>query len=271
MAHCTAVSDFYDVGHATGDDRGDAIADAVSAIRDEHLIVLPTDTVYGIAADAFSVEAVAQLLATKGRSRRMPPPVLVADVRTVDGVATEVSDDARALMRAFWPGKLTVVLWAQPTLRWDLGDTEGTVAVRVPGHALAVEILRQTGPLAVSSANRTGQPAATTAAQAREQLGKEVSVYLEDGVSCADPSPSTIVDCTAAIPAVLRLGAISVQELRQVSPQLLDADGNGPDEDSNMPPLPLSPAGSGPTQTELAASTSGDDDNPEPRRGANAG
>lgn len=238
MAHFTDVSDFYDLGAATPDDRRDAVADAVTAIRDEHLIVIPTDTVYGIAADAFSAEAVAQLLATKGRSRQMPPPVLVADMRTVDGVATEVSDDARALMRAFWPGKLTVVLWAQPTLQWDLGDTQGTVAVRVPGHPVAQEVLRQTGPLAVSSANRTGQTAATTAALAQDQLGTEVSVYLEDGTSAVDPAPSTIVDCTSATPQVLRLGAVSVAQLRQVVPGLRDVDGDGPAETpASTPPV----------------------------------
>lgn len=164
--------------------------------------MLPTDTVYGVGADAFSPEAVAAVLAAKGRGRQMPPPVLIPDIRTVSGLAREVSATARALMEAFWPGPLTVILLAQPSLAWDLGDTHGTVALRVPNHDAARALLSRTGPLAVTSANRTGEHAATTAAQAESQLGTKAALYLDAG-----PSPlglaSTIVDATD--PAGLRI------------------------------------------------------------------
>ncbi|WP_250444594.1 L-threonylcarbamoyladenylate synthase [Actinotalea sp. C106] len=195
---------------------GPALDEAVNALGRGGLVVLPTDTVYGIGADAFVPEAVAALLAAKGRGRQMPPPVLVADVRTLDGLCSDVHDDARALVEAFWPGGLTVICRAQPSLAWDLGETRGTVAVRMPDHPAALALLRRTGPLAVSSANRTGQPAGTTAEEARDQLGDSVQVYLEAG-----PAPggvaSTIVDATAGL-RLVRAGALSLEQLREVAP-----------------------------------------------------
>ncbi|MBO1750859.1 threonylcarbamoyl-AMP synthase [Actinotalea sp. BY-33] len=195
---------------------GPALDEAVNALGRGGLVVLPTDTVYGIGADAFAPEAVAALLAAKGRGRQMPPPVLVADVRTLDGLCTDVPDGARALVEAFWPGGLTVICQAQPSLAWDLGETRGTVAVRMPDHPAALALLRRTGPLAVSSANRTGRPAGTTAEEARDQLGDSVQVYLEAG-----PAPggvaSTIVDATAGL-RIVRAGAVSLEELREVAP-----------------------------------------------------
>lgn len=124
---------------------GPAIDEAVHVLARGGLVVLPTDTVYGIAADAFSPPAVAALLAAKGRGRQMPPPVLVPDVRTVDGLCDAVPDAARDLMTAFWPGALTVICRAQPSLAWDLGETRGTVAVRMPDHPAALAVLRRTG------------------------------------------------------------------------------------------------------------------------------
>src|SRR5690606_16252855 len=99
-------------------------------------------------------------------------------VRTLDGLATDVPTAVRALAEAFWPGGLTVILRAQPSLAWDLGETHGTVALRMPDHPAALALLRRTGPLAVSSANLTGRPAATTAADADRQLGAQVAVIL---------------------------------------------------------------------------------------------
>ena len=196
---------------------GPALDEAVHVLARGGLVVLPTDTVYGIGADAFSPDAVAALLAAKGRGRQMPPPVLVPDVRTIDGLCDEVPDGARALMAAFWPGALTVICRAQPSLAWDLGETRGTVAVRMPDHPAALALLRRTGPLAVSSANSTGAPAALTAADARDQLGGAVAVYLDGG-----PAPggvaSTIVDATTPALRVVRLGALSVDELSAVTP-----------------------------------------------------
>lgn len=203
---------------------GPAIDEAVNAVQRGALVVLPTDTVYGIGADAFSPEAVAELLAAKGRGRQMPPPVLVGDVRTLEGLARDVPDAVRALVERFWPGGLTVICLAQPSLAWDLGETRGTVAVRMPDHPAALALLRRTGPLAVSSANRTGSPAAVTAGQAREQLGDAVAVYLDAG-----PAPggmaSTIVDATTDTLRVVRVGALSVADLAEVAPVEPPQDG----------------------------------------------
>jgi tRNA threonylcarbamoyl adenosine modification protein (Sua5/YciO/YrdC/YwlC family) len=173
------------------------------AIGRGELVVIPTDTVYGVAADAFSPAAVQRLLEAKGRDRTAPPPVLVPGIPTLDALAEFVPDEVRALVAQFWPGGLTVVLRARPTLEWDLGETRGTVAVRMPDQRIALELLAETGPLAVSSANRTGDPAAMTAAEAEVALGDAVAVYLEAGqVGAAYPDAqvgtgSTIVDATA--------------------------------------------------------------------------
>jgi len=176
---------------------------ARGAIGRGELVVIPTDTVYGVAADAFSPAAVQRLLEAKGRDRTAPPPVLVPGIPTLDALAETVPDEVRALVERFWPGGLTVVLRARPMLDWDLGETRGTVAVRMPSHRIALELLAETGPLAVSSANRTGEPAGMTAAEAQAALGDSVAVYLEAGRSGeaypdADAGTgSTIVDATA--------------------------------------------------------------------------
>ena len=176
---------------------------AVTAARDGELIVLPTDTVYGIGADAFTPSAVITMLAAKGRGRNMPPPVLVGTARAAAALVDDLGAFGQDLIDEFWPGALTLVFRASPTLLWDLGDTKGTVALRMPLHSVALDVLKQTGPLAVSSANRHGQPSATSADEAEQQLGEAVSVYL-DGGPCADSIPSTILDLTGTIPKVLR-------------------------------------------------------------------
>jgi L-threonylcarbamoyladenylate synthase len=195
------------------------VAAAVDALRVGDLVVLPTDTVYGLAADAFNAPAVGRLLEAKGRGRDMPTPVLVPSARTLDGLAETVPQVARDLVEAFWPGPLTLVLRHPETLAWDLGDTKGTVAVRMPLDAVALAVLEQTGPLAVSSANRSGLPPATDAAEAARQLGTAVEVYLDAGPS-GEPVPSTIVDLTGDVPRVLRLGALSLEELKAVVPDV---------------------------------------------------
>jgi tRNA threonylcarbamoyl adenosine modification protein (Sua5/YciO/YrdC/YwlC family) len=207
---------------------GPAIDEAVNAVSRGQVIVLPTDTVYGVGADAFDARAVKALLDAKGRGRQMPPPVLIPDVRTLDGLATEIPGAVRALAAAFWPGALTVIVKAQPSLTWDLGETRGTVALRVPDHPLALALLRRTGPMAVSSANKTGRPAATSAADAAEQLGEAISVVL-DGGPTPGSAPSTIVDATGERLRVIRLGVISLEQLREV------ADVVGPDEPPDEP------------------------------------
>jgi tRNA threonylcarbamoyl adenosine modification protein (Sua5/YciO/YrdC/YwlC family) len=199
------------------------LARATSAVQAAELVVVPTDTVYGVGCDAFSAAAVAALLAAKGRGRVMPPPVLVPHARTLDGIATAVSPAVRALVEAFWPGALTVVCHAQPTLNWDLGDTRGTVAVRVPLHPVTLELLEATGPMAVSSANLSGSPAATTCDQAQTMLGEAVAVYLDGGTSPGGLA-STIVDGTGEVPTVLRAGAVSLAELREVVPEMVGAE-----------------------------------------------
>ncbi|HEX2774584.1 MAG TPA: L-threonylcarbamoyladenylate synthase [Micromonosporaceae bacterium] len=200
-------------------DRDAGIAAAIEAVKNGELVVLPTDTVYGIGADAFTPYAVKALLTAKGRTPQMPPPVLVGSRHTLDGLVLTPPAVARDLVDAFWPGALTIVVEHSPSLQWDLGDTGGTVAVRMPLHPVALEVLRETGPMAVSSANKTGQPPAVTAEEAREQLGYAVRVYLEAG-RCPDPVPSTIVDVTGDVPRVLRDGAISVEKLREVVPDI---------------------------------------------------
>ncbi|ALV45919.1 threonylcarbamoyl-AMP synthase [Arthrobacter alpinus] len=207
--------------------RAEGLAHAQKAIAAKQVIVMPTDTVYGIAADAFSPQAVATLLAAKGRGRNMPPPVLIPRIGTMEGLAADIPDDARKLAEKYWPGPLTLIFHAQPTLTWDLGETHGTVALRVPDDQLALDLLTITGPLAVSSANRTGQEAAQTASEARTQLAESVEVYLESGfrpLEGTDPTPSTIVDATGLRLRVVREGAISLEEIKRMIPSVLGAD-----------------------------------------------
>ena len=201
-------------------DNPEAIDVAVATIRRGALIVIPTDTVYGIAADAFSPQAVDLLLTAKGRGRDTPTPVLVPATRTLEGLVDVMPEHARELTEAFWPGGLTLVVRHARTLAWDLGETKGTVAVRMPLDPVALAVLDQTGPLAVSSANRSGLPPATDAAEAARQLGNAVEVYLDGGPS-GDPVASTILDLTGDRPKVLRPGAVSLQELQAVLPDLV--------------------------------------------------
>lgn len=200
---------------------------ARAAIARGELVVVPTDTVYGIAADAFDPEAVQRLLEAKGRTRQSPPPVLVKGQDTLAALTESVPDLIRPLLDEFWPGGLTVILRAQPSLAWDLGETRGTVALRMPSNKLVLELLEETGPLAVSSANLTGRPAAVTAEEAQSMLGDSIEVYLDGGVVGLDyelrpgaNSGSTIVDATAAGDGVLRIvrhGVISDEDIRRVA------------------------------------------------------
>ncbi|MFL6136945.1 MAG: L-threonylcarbamoyladenylate synthase [Frankiaceae bacterium] len=205
---------------ASPDERTAGLDAAAAAVSAGSLVVLPTDTVYGIGADAFSPAAVDALLAAKGRGRAMPSPVLIGRRETLAGLVSRIPPAAHELVDAFWPGALTIVVRHAPSLAWDLGETRGTVAVRMPLHPLALELLERTGPMAVSSANRSGAEPATTAAEAERQLGGAVAVYL-DGGPCEGPVPSTIVDCTGDVPRVLRAGALPPERLREVVPALV--------------------------------------------------
>jgi tRNA threonylcarbamoyl adenosine modification protein (Sua5/YciO/YrdC/YwlC family) len=200
---------------ADAEQRSIGIASAISALKGGRLVVLPTDTVYGIGADAFDGAAVAALLSAKGRGRDMPVPVLVGSWHTIDGLVYSVPESARQLIRAFWPGALSLVVQQAPSLQWDLGDAAGTVMLRMPLHPVAIELLREVGPMAVSSANISGHTAAVTAADARDQLGDLVEVYLEAGPS-VQGSASTIVDLTGAQPRVLREGPVTSAAIADV-------------------------------------------------------
>lgn len=199
------------------------------------LVVLPTDTVYGIGCDAFSAKGVQALLAAKGRTPQSPPPVLIGNVNTLHALAEDVPDVARRLADTFWPGALTMILRAQPSLNWDLGETKGTVALRMPDHKIALALLEDVGPMAVSSANLTGQPAATTCTQAHDYLGESVQVYLDSGNSPKGEA-STILDLTGITDSydadgnisttgkirIVRRGALSEAKLRSVAGELLE-------------------------------------------------
>ena len=202
------------------EDATEGVAQAVAALRRGELVVLPTDTVYGLAADAFSPSAVERLLVAKCRGRDMPVPVLVGAWRGLDGLAQYVTPTMRTLIEAFWPGGLTLIVRAAPSLAWDLGQTRGTVAVRMPLHAVTLAVLAETGPLAVSSANRSGLPAAVTVEESARQLGSAIAVYL-DGGSSGEPVASTIVDLTGDRPQVRRAGAVSNEELLELLPDLM--------------------------------------------------
>ena len=201
-------------------ERDQGITAAVEAVKRGDLVVLPTDTVYGIGADAFKSWAVSALLSAKERDRTTPSPVLVGSRHTLDGLVFTLPSAARDLAEAFWPGALTIIVEHAPSLEWDIGETGGTVGLRMPLHPVALEVLRQTGPMAVSSANKTGKPPAVTAAEARDQFGFSVSVYLEAGASPPDALPSSIVDATGPVPKLLRAGAIPLEKLREVVPDI---------------------------------------------------
>lgn len=207
----------YDCSDAT--ERTTGLREAAAAVRRRELVVLPTDTVYGVGADAFSREAVDDLLDAKGRGRNMPSPVLVGSPNTLHGLVTDFSEYAWELVDAFWPGALTLVARHQPSLTWDLGETRGTVAVRMPLHPVAIELLTEFGPMAVSSANLTGRPSPQDCDAAQAMLGDAVSVYLDGGPTPA-AVPSSIVDVTGKVPVLLRAGALSAEELRKVVPDL---------------------------------------------------
>lgn len=206
----------------------------VSLGRNE-LVVVPTDTVYGLAADAFSAEGVRALLAAKGRGPQSPPPVLIGTLQTLQALAEDVPDVANRLAETFWPGALTMILKAQSSLTWDLGETKGTVALRMPDHKIALALLQETGPLAVSSANLTGEPAATTCQQAEQYLGDKVAVYL-DGGNSPKGEASTILDLTHIVDSydsegklitsgkikIVRRGALSAEKIRSIAGELLE-------------------------------------------------
>jgi L-threonylcarbamoyladenylate synthase len=207
------VTDVFDC--ADPEQRSRGIASAAAAVKNGGLVVLPTDTVYGIGVDAFDSSAVAALLSAKGRGRDMPVGVLVGSWHTIDGLALMVPQSTRDLIRAFWPGALSLVVRQAPSLQWDLGDARGTVMLRMPLHPVAIELLREVGPMAVSSANVSGRPPAVDAGEARNQLGDLVDVYLDAGPA-AQQAASTILDLTGPEPRILRSGPVSAEGIAAV-------------------------------------------------------
>lgn len=204
-------------------ERAEGIRAAVDAARGGRLVVMPTDTLYGLGCDAFDNQAVASLLATKHRGPDMPVPVLVGSWDTIRGLVREFTPQAQALVEAFWPGGLSIVVPQAPSLPWNLGDTRGTVMLRMPLHPVAIELLREVGPMAVSSANISGHEPPTTAIAAKQQLGGAVAVYLDGGETPVG-KPSTIIDLSGPAPRILREGAISAESIGEVigvDPELL--------------------------------------------------
>lgn len=203
-------------------DRARGLAAAVSAVRRGDLVVLPTDTVYGLGTDAFGTVGAERLRTVKGRGDDLPLPVLVGHPRTLDGIVLGLEGAGAALVEAFWPGPLTIVARSQPTLSWNIGGTRGTVSVRMPLHPVAIELLRETGPMAVTAANRSGLEPPVSVSEARRQLGDAVPVYLDAGPLPPGPM-STIVDVTGGPPRLLRAGGLPFEQLLDVVPELLPA------------------------------------------------
>ncbi|GAA1334068.1 L-threonylcarbamoyladenylate synthase [Actinocatenispora thailandica] len=204
-------------------ERDQGIAAAVEAVKSGQLVVFPTGTMYGLGADAFDEDAVAELRRLKDHGRDVASPVMVGSQQTLDGLVLVLPQAARELVEAYWPGELSVIVEHAPSLAWDIGDTDGTFLVRQPLHPVALELLRETGPMVVVGASLPGKTPPTTADEAQEQLGSAVSVYLEGGPG-GDPVPSTIVDCAEEPPMLLRAGALSLDTLRTVVPELVESD-----------------------------------------------
>jgi L-threonylcarbamoyladenylate synthase len=206
---------------ADGAHRERAVAAALAAVRRGDLVIIPTESVYAVATDAFSRRGVAALREAKGYDARDPLPVMVGSRSTATGIAARVPDDARLLMEAFWPGSLTLLLTPQPTLAWDLA-ADAPLAVRMPLHPVALALLSQSGPLVVTSANQGGLAAPSTVDDAIDQLGDDASLALDAG-DLTDPEslPSTIVDVTSGLPRVVRIGAVPLANLLAVCPHLV--------------------------------------------------
>jgi len=235
-----------------------AVLAAVTALRGGELVAVPTDTVYGVAADAFNAMGTSAIFVAKRRDRRAPLPVLVRSPKQLMGLVTTVPEEANRLMAAYWPGPLTIVVRSEPHLAWDLGDSQGTVAVRMPFDDVTLEIIRAVGPLAVTSANLSGNPAATSAQLARTQLGDAVAVYV-DGGPRTDTTPSTIVDLTRARPMILRSGPLDDEEVLAVARGDIPAHEVAPYDPPGHEPAPT------PMEDEPSPAPTEDRSSPSPR------
>jgi len=178
---------------------------AAQLLREHRLIAFPTDTVYGLGALAFDGSTVLKLYVAKERPPEKAIPILIADIADLDQVALDVPPIAYRLMEAFWPGALTIVVPKQPNIPIEV-STADTVAVRMPDLDLARELMRRTGPLAVTSANRSAGPNPRTVQEVLDQLAGRIDAIV-DGGQTPGGVPSTVVDCTQAAPSILREGA----------------------------------------------------------------
>jgi len=215
------VSFRYDCADPAGRSRG--IVRAQEVLADGRLVVLPTESAYGVACDAFSDEGLTALRAAKGNPR-LRPPVLIANTRTLDGLATAITPQLREVAEAFWPGPLTLICTAQPTLDWELSGPDSSISLRMPLHPVALQLLASTGPLALTGANAAGGALPVTYEQAHDQLGEEVPVFLDAG-PVGYGGPSTVVDGRGPILTVLRHGDLTLEQLREVVPDVVDATG----------------------------------------------
>ena len=192
-------------------DKPEKLSQALEVLIDGGLVAFPTDTVYGLGAMAFNSQAIIRLYQAKGRSGDNPIPVLIASATELPLVASRTSTMANRLAAHFWPGPVTLVVWRLLSLPKEISPTP-TVGVRVPDHALAQELLATAGPLAVTSANRSGHPTSRTAAQVLDGLDGRIELII-DGGETPGGKPSTVVDCTQSVPRILRQGPIREQDI----------------------------------------------------------
>ncbi len=194
-------------------DAGDDLAQALAALESGGVVAVPTDTVYGLAADPRRPGATDALFSAKGRPETFELPVLVADAAQAESVA-ELSDRARRLAERFWPGPLTVVVRRRGAVGWSLGGDGRSVGVRCPAHPVPLALCAAAGPLAVTSANRHGDPPLVSASAVRDAFG-DVVAFVVDGGTCAG-APSTVVDLTGPVPRCLRRGVLAWDEVEAV-------------------------------------------------------
>jgi L-threonylcarbamoyladenylate synthase len=187
------------------------IARALEILNAGGLVAFPTDTVYGLGALAFNGEAVESIYKAKDRPVEKAIPILIGAIDDLQKVVSEVPEMARKLAARFWPGPLTLVIPKSPEIPEIVSSTD-TIAVRIPDHHVALDLLRKTGPMAVTSANISSQPSPSTADEAFAQLGGRIDLIIDGGITPGG-LPSTLVDCTGDKPVILREGPITLKEL----------------------------------------------------------
>ncbi len=221
----------------------EAFDKTVEILEKGSVVVLPVGGVYAVVADAFRAAATQRIFAARRRSRATPLPVLIRSERQVSGLAAEVPEFADRLMAAYWPGELTLILRASDGMTWDLGNSQGTVQLRLPTDDFVLRLVGKIGPLACTSANRLDQPRPVTVEQAKQQLGVLIPLYLDAGER--DGSVSTIVDATGPSVVVHREGTIPEHHIHMVAsgelpwgerppPPLFPVDRASPGADERM-------------------------------------